>query len=108
MGTRARRRRVLFLYMGGLSTFKQSDLEILAKYFEVRVLRYGPVRHPFGILLKVRVLKGVLWADLTYSWFAGEHAFWAAILSKVLRKKSIVVAGGGEVARVPEIDTWAC
>ena len=50
-----------------------------------------------------KMLRGVLWADLTFSWFAGTHAFWAVRLSKIFKKKSIVVVGGYEVAKVPEI-----
>ena len=47
--------------------------------------------------------KGVLWTDLTFSWFADTHAFLAACLSKIFNKRSIVVVGGYEVAKVPEI-----
>jgi len=49
------------------------------------------------------LFKGVLWADITFSWFADTHAFLAVLLSKLFRKKSIVVVGGYEVANVPEI-----
>jgi glycosyltransferase involved in cell wall biosynthesis len=49
------------------------------------------------------LISNILWADVTFSWFASGHAFWAVRLSKIFRKKSIVVVGGYEVARVPEI-----
>lgn len=92
-----RGRKVLFIYAVALSSFKQKDLDILMRHFDVRVIKYKGIRSLFEIL------RGVLWADLTFSWFAGEYAFWAALLSKIFRKKSIVVAGGGEVAKIPEM-----
>ena len=49
------------------------------------------------------MLAGVLWADITFSWFADTHAFWAVRLSKIFRKKSVAIVGGYEVAKVPEI-----
>ena len=50
------------------------------------------------------MLKGILWADLTFSWFTDFHAFWAVRLSKIFRKKSIVIASGYSVANMPEIE----
>ncbi|WP_286242687.1 glycosyltransferase family 4 protein [Methanobacterium ferruginis] len=50
------------------------------------------------------MILGVLWADVTFSWFADNHAFLAVELSKVMRKKSIVVVGGYEVANLPDIN----
>lgn len=41
----------------------------------------------------------VKWADLTFSWFGKLHAFYAALFSQILRKKSVVVVSGGEVCR---------
>ena len=49
------------------------------------------------------MFKGVLWADVTYSWFAEVYALWAVRLSGLLGKKSVVVIGGYEVAQIPEI-----
>ena len=92
-----RKRKVLFIFSVALSSFKQKDLDILTRHFDVQVINYKGLRSLFEIL------RGVLWADVTFSWFAGEYAFWAALLAKTFRKKSIVVAGGGEVAKVPEI-----
>jgi len=40
---------------------------------------------------------------MTFSWFSKLHAFFAVLFSKILGKKSIVVAGGDDVAYEPEI-----
>ena len=93
-----KKKRILFLFTAALSTFKERDLEMLRKHFDVRTLHYKGLIKSF-----FEILRGVLWADLTFSWFAGEYAFLAALFAKIFRKKSIVVAGGGEVAQIPEI-----
>jgi glycosyltransferase involved in cell wall biosynthesis len=43
-------------------------------------------------------------SDITFSWFAGDHAAVVVFFSKLFRKKSIVIVGGGDVAYVPEIN----
>lgn len=87
------------------SSFIQKDLELLNKHFDIKEIDFVFS----GKTLKTKITNlfnmalGVLWADITFSWFADYHAFWAVRLSKVFRKKSIVVVGGYEVAKVPEI-----
>jgi len=90
--------KVLFLYTPPLSSFKQRDLEILRKNFNVKVLCYDRLVKSF-----FKLLIGIAWADVVFSWFGYKHSFWAVLLSKILKKKTIIVIGGGEVARVPEI-----
>ena len=87
--------RILFTYPY-LSTFIQSDLNILQKYFDVKTV--GSFRRNI-----LKFLRGIAWADLTYCWFADFSAFVAVLLSKILRKKVVVVLGGFEVAKIPEI-----
>ena len=97
------KKRVLFIFGGILSPFKQKDRELLGKHFDVRVIKYEVIKYKDYPRVLLKLLRAVFWADVTFSWFAGEHAMWAVRLSKILRKKSIVVVGGGEVANVPEI-----
>lgn len=100
-------RRIKILFIRTLkSSFIQKDLELLRKQFDVRVVDFVlSIRKKQKDTIKTMfdMFKGVIWADLTFSWFAGTHAFWAVILSKIFKKKSIVVVGGYEVAKVPEI-----
>ena len=58
-----------------------------------------------GRRLKVflRLLRGVVWADVTFSWFAEGYALWAVRLSRILLRKSIVIVGGYETARIEEL-----
>jgi len=86
-------------------TFSQRDLDILRKHFDVRTVRTHPKRMKLikRMLIILKILKGTLWADLTFTWFAGCTAFIAVLFSKILGKKSIVTVGGYEVANVPEL-----
>ena len=83
------------------SSFIQNDLDILRKHFDVRVAHYqGKNGIPKSL---IETLKDVLWSNLSFSWFADVHAFAAVLVSKIFRRKSIVVVGGYEVAKVQGI-----
>lgn len=87
------------------SSFIQRDLELLEEHFDVKVVDYTFSKKNFNGVFKssCEMLTGILWADVTFSWFASYHAYCAVRLSRIFRKKSIVVVGGYEVAKVPEI-----
>jgi len=79
------------------SSFIKKDLELLQKHFNVTPIQWRGKRD----ILKVAF--SVLKSDLTFSWFASDHAAVAVFFSKLFRKKSIIIIGGGDVAYVPEI-----
>ncbi|MGB8218566.1 MAG: glycosyltransferase family 4 protein [Candidatus Methanoperedens sp.] len=99
-----RRIKVLFVRTSK-SSFIQKDLELLRRHFYVKEVDFLLNRKNLkGTLVTTfKMISGVLWADITFSWFAGYHAYWAVRLSKLFKKKSIVIVGGYEVAMVPEI-----
>jgi len=80
------------------SSFVRQDEEILARHFEVTRVNY---RRPTDIF---KILVSVLKCDASFSWFASGHSFVAVLFSKLLGKKSIVIAGGYDVACIPEIN----
>jgi glycosyltransferase involved in cell wall biosynthesis len=88
------------------ATFIEEDISLLRKHFEVRTVDVFEEGRSLGSSLKVflRLLRGVLWSDVTYSWFADVYALWAVRLSRLMLRKSVVVVGGYEVADVPEVD----
>lgn len=88
--------KILFLHQG-LMSFVRKDLIILQSANKVRDLQY---RGLWDIPVLIRC---ILWTDITFSWFGKLHAFWTVLLSKLLGKKTVVVAGGDDVANVPEI-----
>lgn len=87
------------------STFVHSDLELLRRNFDVRVVNSEVIaKNPLVTLRTLfAFLTGALWADVTFSWFGNLHAFLAVALSRILGKRSIVVMGGFEVAKLPDM-----
>jgi len=94
---RGERKKVALVYYS-FPSFVRQDYEILSNHFDVRKVNF---RKPQDI---PKVMSAVMKSDVSFSWFAGGHAFLAVLFSKIFRKKSIVVVGGYDVAYVPEID----
>jgi len=78
----------------------------LRNHFDVRLVNFVLDRRNLKDTLATsfKMVLGVLWTDLTFSWFADIHAASAVFLSKTFRKKSIVIAGGYDVANEPSIN----
>jgi len=105
MSSKKGKLKILFVRLSP-STFVQRDLKILKKHFDVKEIDFILTRKEPKNTLKtiLHMIKGIFWADLTFSWFADYHAYWAVKLSKIFRKKSIVIVGGYEVANIPEMN----
>ncbi len=89
--------KIAFIYYD-FSSFVKQDYEILSKHFAVEKVSY---RRPKDIL---KIARAIFKSDVTYSWFASGHSFIAVLISKMLNKRSMVVAGGYDVAFVPEMN----
>ncbi len=79
------------------ATFVRRDLEILRNRFEVKSLRYR------GRSDLTRLASIVATSDVSISWFAWDHAYWAVRIARILNKPSILVTGGFDVVGLPEI-----
>lgn len=79
------------------SSFVEQDCRILMRHFDVEPVSY---RTPYDVIKMAKIIKA---SDISYSWFASGHSFLAVLLSKLMGKKSVVVAGGYDVAYEPEI-----
>ena len=88
--------KILFVHQG-LMSFVRKDLEILQSVHDVDEYYFRGIRDI------PKLICGVYRTDLTFSWFGKLHAFFAVFFSKILSKKAVVVAGGDDVANVPEI-----
>lgn len=100
------RTRVLFVYTN-LSSFVRRDLEILQKHFNVKKMNattFLVPRRGRDRLVFFKLMRGILWADIAYSWFADLNAFFIVLFCMFLGKKSMIVVGGYDVVYVPEID----
>ena len=90
-------RRILYVHSRKAS-FVQIDREILSERYELEDL-YQPGRIPNPM----KVIGGVLRADLVFGWFASWHTFFPITLAWLLRKPSVLVIGGFDVAKMPDI-----
>lgn len=102
--TDKRRTRVLFVHPT-MSPFIESDLNLFRKNFDVKVVDVGSAKKDLSSKVRVlwRLKMGALWCDISFAWFAERHAKWMVRFSRILGKPSMVVVGGYEVAKVPEI-----
>jgi glycosyltransferase involved in cell wall biosynthesis len=91
------RRRILFVHSRKAS-FVAIDREILAERYDIEDL-FQPGRWPNP----VKVIGGVLRADLVFGWFASWHTFFPVTLAWLLRKPSVMIVGGFDTANMPDI-----
>ena len=88
--------KILFIHPGRAS-WVERDIEILKLCGQVQEFYFKGLVDIVSLWLSIRK------CDMTFSWFSKLHAFFAVLFSKILGKKSIVVAGGDDVAYEPEI-----
>jgi glycosyltransferase involved in cell wall biosynthesis len=91
-----KRIRVAFVASGD-STFVQRDRSTLQEAFRVRNVEWN------GKWSIPPLAWAVLRSDVTFAWFALDHAYGASRLARLFGRKSIVVVGGVDVARVPDL-----
>jgi glycosyltransferase involved in cell wall biosynthesis len=80
------------------ASFVAIDRELLAERYEIEEL-YQPGRVPHPL----RVIRGVLRADVVFGWFASWHTFFPITLAWLLRKPSVMIIGGFDTANMPDI-----
>jgi glycosyltransferase involved in cell wall biosynthesis len=91
------RRRLLYVH-NTKASFVAIDRDILAERYEVEDL-YQPGRWPDP----VKLIRGVLRADVVFGWFASWHTFFPITLAWLLRKPSVMIVGGFDTANMPDI-----
>jgi len=91
------KKRLLYVHSRKAS-FVAIDREILAERHEVEDL-YQPGRVPNPL----KVVRGVLRADVVFGWFASWHTFFPITLAWLLRKPSVLIVGGFDTANMPDI-----
>jgi glycosyltransferase involved in cell wall biosynthesis len=81
-----------------LQSFIAVDIETLAREFEVSTPYCKPARGYVSAALEL------IGADLLFCWFGSIRFLPLALLARLLRKRVVIVAGGYDLANVPEID----
>jgi len=102
---------ILFVYTS-LSSFVQTDFEILSATYSVEKYHYLPVKGVFQngwqILRQFFFLLFRGWKfDQIYCWFADYHSFLPVLFAKIFRKKSLIVIGGYDVCRIRKLNYGA-
>jgi len=82
------------------STYVKTDLSILEKNYHIRTLIISNWKKNLSKISEI--YKGVLWADISYIWFADFVALMVIFFSKLLKKKTVVVIAGYELTKIPE------
>jgi glycosyltransferase involved in cell wall biosynthesis len=89
--------RVLFVYSRD-SSFVSIDREALAETHDVRDWQQRGAR-----VNPLRLARAVREADLVFGWFASWHTFLPVTLAWLMHRPTVLVAGGYDTARMPEI-----
>lgn len=89
--------RVLYVH-SRRTTFTDIDRAALADRFEI-IDHYQPGQRPRPLEL----LGKLRHADVVFGWHASSHTFLALSLARLMRKPSVLVIGGVDTARMPEI-----
>lgn len=98
------KKKVLFIRPKA-SRFTEIDRRIFEKYYETETIDFGFLKEdPLKFLINhLRVIDGVISSDIVVIWFADFHALSAILFSKISGKKTVLIVGGYEVARIPEL-----
>ncbi len=97
---RAMNKKVLFVTQS-VGPFVQRDIEVLrliADGVEMFHWTSGKILMP-----ALRLRSAVRKSSHIISWFAGDHSFFAALWARSLGRKSLIILGGWDVARLPDI-----
>ncbi len=93
------------------SSFVVNDEKILRQYFSVdnHLFRAGNFIRLFlsEIKLLVWLIRRLKQARIFYIWFADYHSLLPVILARVFNKKTLIVVGGYEVAKLPLLNYGA-
>ena len=94
-------RKKILLVTQNLDDMIMDDLEILKKHYDTDYILF---KNGAEIIQKLpELIQKIRKSDLCFIWFATYYAFFAAIIAKILGKPSVIVVGGYDVVKVPEI-----
>lgn len=91
--------KILFVSRPAKVRFRELDYKILSQ--EHNVSNFGFRFTPLSVL---QLFAEVRRNDAVFCWFAGLWSLFSVFFAKLLKKKSIVVPGGFDVANVPEFN----
>ena len=93
-----------FLYIiEGYTGFKKLDEEIFRSLANVRTYNYKSSSD----YLSLNILTDMIWSDIIIIWFASKHAIPALLFNLIIKKPVVIIAGGFDVASLPNINYGA-
>jgi glycosyltransferase involved in cell wall biosynthesis len=98
---------ILFIKSNNAS-FIINDENILHKYFSVRSHYFQASRHFLTMLVSQFaelwwLIMNIWTCKIIYIWFADYHSLIPVIFARITGKKSVIVIGGFDVAKIPDI-----
>jgi hypothetical protein len=81
-----------------MTSFIKEDLSFFEKHYTVKAVIGSGIKHLLKILLEVPK------SDITFTWFASVYSAFIVCFTKIFGKKSVIVIGGVDVAKVPSIN----
>lgn len=94
-----------------ISRFVQNDIHILSREHELTVIDSAMGRGGSAALnlikLHLKIIASVIRTDAVFYWFADYYTYFPTIVAKIFGKKTFVIAGGFDVAYIPEVKSGA-
>lgn len=94
----SKKRSLFYIYLAPkeMVEFIKKDYKILADHFDINKYCYRGWKR--GFLDLPFLFYGILKSEVNVSWFAYTQAYYSVKISKILKRKSIVIVGGFDVA----------
>jgi glycosyltransferase involved in cell wall biosynthesis len=101
------RKRVLLIYPSW-SVFVRTDYEILSAEYDVTTYHFRPAEGVVKVFAELArqflfLILHIWRYDTLFIWFADQHSFLPVLFAKLTQRKSLVVIGGYDVCRIPEL-----
>jgi glycosyltransferase involved in cell wall biosynthesis len=93
----------LLYIIAGETGFKTNDEKIFRTFADVKKVNYMKRWDYFN----PKIINQLIWSDIIIIWFASKHAIPVIIFNYFFKKPLYIIAGGWDVANVPEINYGA-
>ncbi len=102
-----RKKKILFIY-SPWTTFTKKDYDILATKYNVVKYQFKPVKGSLKTVIElikqfIFLLFNIWRFSIVYIWFADTHSFLPVLFSRLFNKKSFLVIGGFDIARIKQL-----
>lgn len=108
MPTIPKRKSILYVY-SHFASFVEADFDILSNDYNIDKYQFrakpGIINVAYFLLKQLVFLSIHIWKyDVVYIWFADYHSLLPVFFAKILNKKSFIVNGGYDAARIKKIN----